>query len=118
MKEEAIISKGDVVGVVREALMSKVGDVLSGYSSPLDKIIKDVITENEEELSKIVRKALEITIKDKQFISDVNIQFKHKLAKVMVGKLEGAVENAVDKLRQDPTMRARLILAIENIINE
>lgn len=66
----------------------------------------------------IIRKALALTIKDKQFVADVNIQFKHKIAKVMVGKMEGAVEKAADKLRNDPALRARMIIAIEEMIKE
>lgn len=118
MKSGAIISKEDVVGVVREALMSKVGKVLDGYSSPLDKIIYSTILEHEEELSAIIKQALGLTLKDKRFVSNVNEEFKHKVAKVLVSKMEGAVEKAAEKLRADPALRARLIIAIENIINE
>lgn len=118
MKNDPIISKEDVVDVVREALMSKVGKVLDGYSSPLDKIICSTIAEHEEELSAIIRQALALTLKDKQFVANVNTEFKHKIAKVLVGKMEGAVEKATEKLRANPTLRARLIVAIENIINE
>jgi hypothetical protein len=116
MKNEPIISKDDVVGVVREALMSKIGTVMNGYTSPLDKIIISVINEYEADFREVVNNALQVTIKDKQFVSDVNVQFKHKIAKSLVGKLEGAVEKAADKLRQDPTLRARMILAIEELI--
>jgi hypothetical protein len=118
MKNEPIIGKEDVVGVVREALMAKVGKVLDGYNSPLDKIIHEVIVQHDAEFRGIIQKALEITIKDKQFVSDVNVQFKHKIAKVLVGKMEGAVEKAADRMRQDPSLRARMIIAIEEIIKE
>jgi hypothetical protein len=36
----------------------------------------------------------------------------------MVGKLEGAVEKAVDTFRQNPTLRSEMILAIERIIEK
>ncbi len=116
MKNEPLISKNDVLNVIQSALMGQVQKVIEGYSSPLDKIIRDVITENEEALSKVIRDALTMSFKDKQFVSNVNTEFKHKVAKVLVGKLEGAVEKAAEKLRADPTIRARLILAIEELI--
>lgn len=118
MKNEPIITKRDVADVVREALMAKVGKVLDGYNSPLDRIIHAVIEEHETELSGIVRQALALSFKDKQFVANVNQEFKHKIAKVLVGKLEGAVEKAAEKLRADPTLRARMIVAIEAMITE
>lgn len=36
----------------------------------------------------------------------------------MVGKLEGTVERAVDAIRQDQTLRAEMILAIERIVKK
>lgn len=116
MNNKSIINEKDVIGVVRDALMSKVAEVMNGYSSPLNGIVTRVISQHEEELSRIVREALALSLKDKQFVSDVNEQFKHKVAKVLVGKLEGAVEKAADRLRADPTLRARLIIAIEDLI--
>lgn len=118
MKNESIINKNDVADVVREALMSKVGKVLDNYNSPLDKIIHNVIAEHEVELSGIIRQALTLSLKDKQFVANVNQEFKHKVAKVLVGKLEGTVEKAADKLRADPTLRARMIVAIEEMIKD
>ena len=116
MKQEAIINKQEVLDVVRDALMAKVGNVINAYNSPLDAIIRNVITENEDHLTQIIRKALELSFKDKKFVDNVNEEFKHKIAKVLVGKMEGAVEKAAEKLRADPALRARLILAIEEMI--
>lgn len=116
MKSDPIIDKSDVLDVVRDALMAKIGSVLQGYNSPIEKIVQSVINEHENELREIVQKALSLSFKDKQFVSNVNEEFKHKVAKVLVGKMEGAVEKAADKLRADPTLRARLIIAIEEMI--
>lgn len=118
MKDQPLISTNDVYKVVLDALTRQIGSVLDGYSSPLNKIIADVVDGHTPELRGIVERALELTLKDKKFVATVNEEFQHKIAKSLVGKLEGTVERAADKLRQDATLRARMILAIEKIINE
>jgi hypothetical protein len=48
----------------------------------------------------------------------VQEEFQRKVEKNLVGKLEGSVEKAADALRQNPAMKSRMILAVENIVNE
>jgi hypothetical protein len=52
------------------------------------------------------RESLKFVTNDKKFQTAVQEEFQHKVAKAMVGKLEGAVEHAVDRLRQNETLRA------------
>ena len=40
----------------------------------------------------------------------------NKLAEMLVGQMSGHVEKAVNRVRQDPTLKAKMILAIEDII--
>lgn len=42
----------------------------------------------------------------------------HKLAKTLVAKMEGSIDKAVTTLRSDPTIRAKMVLAIENIVKD
>lgn len=115
---KSIINDKDVIDVVRDALLSKVGERLNNYNSPLNLVIDNIIKESEPELADLVKNALLLSIKDKQFVANVNEEFKHKVAKTLVGKMEGSVEKAADKLRNNPAMRARMIIAIEEMIKE
>lgn len=118
MKNEPIISKEDVLKVVTDALVSKIGERMNAYSSPLNKVIDDVIEDHAETIRTIANSCLKETLATKEFRQTVKEEFTHKTAKAMVGKLEGSVEKAVEVLRQNPTLRAQMILAIENIIKE
>lgn len=43
---------------------------------------------------------------------------KRENAKTLVGNLEGAVEKAANVYRSNPTLKSRMILAIENLVSE
>lgn len=116
MKDTPIISTGQVLEIVTDALKSKIGERLSAYSSPLNGIVDAVVKEQGDQLTDICRKALAHVVSSKEFANNVQNEFTHKVAKTLVGKLEGTVEKAVETLRQDPRLRAEMILAIEKLI--
>ena len=116
MEKESIISKQDIIDVIGEALKKQVSDKLHGYNSPLDPIVKQVIDEQQENLKSLIREALSDISKNEDFKKAIKEEFMHKVAKSMVAKLEGTVEKAVDVIRQDQTLRARMVIAIEEII--
>lgn len=116
--EKEIINKKEILDIAIEAIKSKVGERFSGYSSPLNSIADNVISEHSEEIRGIFIDCMSKTLKNKSFKEAIQEEFTHKVAKSMVAKLEGSVEKAVEKLRQDQTLRARMILAVENIIKE
>ncbi len=86
----------------------------------VDRAVDKVMAEegNQRKLEEFVRSTLSFVNKDSAFKKEVREEFQRKVAKTMVGKLEGAVERAVDKIRQNETLRAEMILAIEKIIKK
>ncbi len=116
--KDGILNKSEVLDIVVGAISSKFGERIKGYSSPLDSIIDDIVLEQSEEIRKISKNVLSQVIKDSQFKKDIKTEFRRKIAKSMVAKLEGSVEKAVEVLRQTPQLRAEMILAIEKIIKE
>ena len=69
-------------------------------------------------LKKFIRECLSFVQGDKAFEKTVKEEFQRKVAKSMVGKLEGTVERAVEAIRKDETLKAEMILAIEKIIKK
>ena len=86
----------------------------------VERIVQEVMGEesSRDNLKKFIRECLSFVKGDKDFEKMVKEEFQHKVAKSMVGKLEGTVEKAVDAIRQDHTLRAEMILAIEKIIKK
>jgi dihydroneopterin aldolase len=84
----------------------------------MNAIMNSAFEENKVHISEFVHEALGNIFTDKKYRRIIIEEFEHKVAKNLVGKLEGHVEKAVEVLRNDPTLRARMIIAIENIVKE
>lgn len=105
---------------IKNAAVNSIGkaisETLTGYNSPLEKLCHNVVNDHHDELYKILKEEFGKTLKSPDFKNAVKMAFDHKLAKILVSKLEGSVEKAVTTLRSDPTLRAKMILAIEGVI--
>lgn len=107
-----------VVSQIRESIGEAVKKKLeSGYNGPLEKIIERAVAAQEGEIFDLVRDAFsEVTT------GDIRAQIKqtaaHKIAKVLVSKMEGEIEKRANDFRADPATRARIVLAIESAISK
>lgn len=110
------IEKIDIKDVIYNALKEKIGSAIN-YQE-LHSMIGNVIEERRDEFEKLLNKCLDKVFKDKEFEEVILDEFRHKVAKNMVAKLEGAIEKNIMKFRQDPVMNSKMILAIEEIINK
>jgi hypothetical protein len=116
---EKLINKDKVAGIIISLLEGRLEkSILESYSSPLDNIIEEVVEERRDEIKKLYRDMLdEVFLNNLDIKEEIKEEFKRKIAKNLVGKLEGQVEKAVNVLRQDPTLRSKMIVALEKIIN-
>lgn len=104
----------DLREAVLGALESKISQAIN-YQE-LHSMIGNVIEERRDEFNKLFNKCLDKVFADKAFTDVMIDEFRHKVAKNLVGKLEGAIEKNINKFRQDPVMNSKMVLAIENII--
>ena len=105
-----------ILQTAQTSVNAAIKEGLTGYNSPLTKMVHKVVEEHDSQLHSVMKEAFGSVIETKDFKSACVSAFQHKLAKTMVSKLEGSVEKAVNSIRQDPTLRAKMILAIERII--
>lgn len=112
------IEESEIKEVVIAGLREKIATRYT-YEA-VDRIVQEVMEEesSRDNLKRFIRECLSFVKGDKAFEKMVKEEFQHKVAKSMVGKLEGTVEKAVDAIRQDQTLRAEMILAIEKIIKK
>jgi hypothetical protein len=102
--------------IIASAVRDKVSTAIN-YSE-MHKLVDDVLNERKSEFDKLLNDMFDSFFKDADVRQALLDEFKHKVAKTMVGKLDGAVEKNIAKYRQDPATNARMILAIEKIISE
>jgi hypothetical protein len=118
MSKEFKLTEEEIKEVVLNGLREKVN---TRYTYEyVDRAVAEVMSEdvNYQLLKNFVRETLSWINNDKAFKNEVKAEFQRKVAKSMVGKLEGTVERAVDAIRQDQTLRAEMILAVEKIIKK
>ena len=97
---------------ISEVIVSKLG----GYNSPIVAVIKDVFESEKQAVTNILKEVFQEVIGSDDFKATIKEEFQRKVAKNLVGMLEGQVAKAADALKQDQTMKSRMILAIEKIV--
>jgi len=108
---------------IYETIIAGIGESIKerlnrGYQdNPLNKMIDAVVETRAPEIKKLIEEAV-----DGAMIGDLRAALKdavtHKLARVLVSKLEGEIEKRANEFRSSPEMRARITLAIEKAIKE
>jgi hypothetical protein len=95
---------------IRDGVKSKLG----GYNSPLDKMISELLLKHDSLFRDLLESAITSAMKDDTFREQV----RHKLGSVLVARFGGELEKQVNMLKSDPATRARITLAIEQIVKE
>lgn len=110
----------DIDKQIQEVLTSSIREAarknLEGFNSPLEPIIKRVVAKKELEIEKLLEESLSFCFQG-DFREDIKLAATHKLAKVLISKMESEIDKKANELRTNPTFRAKLTLAIEDIVN-
>ena len=107
-----------VVETAKEVFAECIPEALVGYNKPLTNLVSKIFTEHESEIQKVLEPTLLIALQSKEFRGAVQNEFQHKVAKMMVSNLTGAVEKAVNAFRNNPVLKSKMILAIETMIEK
>lgn len=107
-----------VVKEIRNAIAGAARKLLEeSYSSPLKPIIQAAVEARTPELRAVMDDAVKAVVLDDEFRTQVLTAVRHKVAKELVNSFgEGVFKKAVDQMKGDPTIRARCILAVEEIV--
>jgi hypothetical protein len=97
---------------VKARLTSQYGD------NPLTQLIGDVLKTHGGEFRSMLDDALSSAIGDAEFREEIRTSVRHILAKTLVARFGGELEKQINILKSDPVTRARITLAIEEIVKE
>lgn len=90
--------------------------LVEGYNSPLKELIEAAIKANAVDFRGLLEEAIASCVKDAEFRESIATAVRHSLAKTLVQRFGGEIEKQVNVLKSDPTTRARITLAIEEIV--
>lgn len=92
--------------------------VTRGYhDSPLNKMIDAVVIERLPKIKLLVEEAIDGALEG-DFRKEIKQACTHKLARVLVSKMEGEIEKRAVELRASPEFRAKVTLAIDSVVKE
>ena len=113
-----LINKKILTEIVIDSLTYKIWkEVADNWKSPIWDIVNGIIMDNSDIIKKLLSEILESIILDASFKKTIKEEFKRKVAKNIIWKLEGAIEKNINKFRQDPVINAQMINAIDKIIS-
>lgn len=105
-----------VVDAVRDGLREAVKSKITGYNSPFDELIKSIISSRTNEFRELLESGIHSAVGDANFREEIQSAVRKKLASTLVQRFGGEIEKQVNVLKSDPTTRARITLAIEEIV--
>lgn len=101
---------------IQDGLREGITKKLSDYNSPINKLLEECIKENSPQLRELMNKGLAAALENGDFQTKVIDAMSHKLGTLLISRFGGEVEKQVNALKSDPTTRARITLAIDEII--
>lgn len=107
-----------VISQISESVNEAIKKHLSGYNTPFSKIIDKVMNENEEKVLSMVRSSFDSLLSTEVFRKEVNDAFISKLAKNIVSMNDSLLDTTHAKLKNDPVFKSKVILAINNVVEQ
>lgn len=117
-KHAPVYFEQDIMRAAQEGIIKAIGESLTGYNSPLNKLTSQVIEENSGFLRELIKEAFNTAIKAGEFKKVVQETFIHKIARSFMTSADSMMAKMSNELKQDPVFKSKLVIAIENVINE
>jgi hypothetical protein len=117
-KHIPITFEQDILRTTQVSIAKSIEAVLSGYSSPLNKLIVSVVDENSKELRQIISDSFSQVIKTTEFKESIVSAFSHKVARTIISNNDGLFDKVSNELKQDSVFKSKMALAVSNVVEE
>ena len=101
---------------LREGFKTKITQAYG--DNPINKMLTSVIESHLPTMRLTLDAAITSVVTTEQFKQDIRQAVQHNLAKLLIQRFGGELEKQVNALKSDPMTRARITLAIEQIVAE
>ncbi len=108
----------ELLKAVKAGIQSAMAGAMASYDSPIKKAVNHVLNEHSPEIARLVNEEVVEMLSSSTFRGALKLEIHSKLGKIIVSKFSGELEKKVNELKQDPTTRARITLAINRLIEE
>jgi len=117
-KHLPITLEQDILQVTQQSIQLSIKDVLTKYDSPLGKLVKSVIEENSTELKSLISDSFTKVIRTDDFKKSIVNAFSHKVSRTIISNNDGLFEKVSNELKQDSIFKAKMSLAVANVVEE
>jgi hypothetical protein len=117
-KHLPISLESDILQVMQHSIDETIKSVLTGYNSPLTKLVAEVVVNHSGELKSIISDSFAQVIRTDDFKQSIVNAFSHKVAKTIISNNDGLFDKVSNELKQDAGFKAKMVLAVSNIIEE
>ena len=98
---------------ITDAVRSK---FTQSYNNPVEKLIDAALAKHSTDLTKLLTEAIGSCLGDEKFREQIGESVRVVLANQLVQNFGGELENQVNQLKSDPATRAKITLAITDIV--
>ena len=117
MTEKELNLEEEILNATKTILINGI-KTLDGYNNPTKSLVNLVIKEYEPSISSLFKDALEKAIRNDNFKEELQKLISQRIVRELVSQSESSIARIVQKMKQDETFRARLTLAVDNIVTE
>ena len=103
---------------IRDALREGIKAKMTGYNSDLDKLVSASIAKHDGTIRGLLEESIGSCVNDPTFRDDIKQSVRHTMAKLLVQKFGGELEKQINTLKSDPLTRARIVLALDEIVKQ
>lgn len=107
-----------ILAQVEKAMGEAITKELVGYNKPLSKLTEKVVEENSDDLFGLINDEFANLLSGDGFKDALREALNQKLAKTLIARMGGELEKQVNELKQNPQTRAKITLAISQIVEE
>jgi len=105
-----------ILDAIKDGLREGIKGKITNYNSTLSKIVDEAIEQNKSALTSLVSEAVKTALSEIPFRESVIDAVRSHMAKTLISKIGGEIEKQVNSLKSDPATRARITLALDEII--
>lgn len=117
-KHMPITLEQDILSTAQISIQKAIQESLTGYNSPLVKLVTSVINENSTELKSIISDSFKEVIKLDDFKASIRTGFSHKIARTIISNNDGLFDKVSNELKQDAVFKSKMSLAVANVVDE
>lgn len=110
--------ESEILKAAKSGLADAFNKELVGYNKPLSVITQKVIAKNEDEIFSLINDEVVNLIGGDGFKEALKDELNRKLARTLIERMGGELESRVNELKQNPETRAKITIAISQIIKD